>query len=133
MIVVSDPNFDEVVLTGSVDDLTGLADMVARGKGFLGSSLAAPQDGDSLAGVEVADVSRPGVYVRLDAPRGILVIDGDPAARALFSAQLHSMTAAMTAVDGGGHRHIDHFPGHPYLVEGSHPLVIGIDRNEPTR
>ncbi|MGW1998451.1 Imm32 family immunity protein [Embleya sp. NPDC001921] len=37
------------------------------------------------------------------------------------------------AAEDGGHRHIDHFPGHPYLVEGSHSLVIGIPRGEPTQ
>jgi len=131
VIVVSDPNFDEVVLTGSPEELTGLADVVARGRGFLQATPAPPQDGDSLAGVEVADASGPGVDIRVDAPRGILVIDGDAAARGLFSAQLRAMTASM-ATQGGGHRHIDHGPGHPYLVEGAHPLVVGVDPNEPT-
>ncbi|MET7303976.1 hypothetical protein [Embleya sp. NPDC005575] len=120
MILVSDPIFGEVELTGSKDELTDLAGMVARGEGFVGSEPALPQDGDSLAGVEVANATGPGVRIRLDSPRRTLVIDGDPAARALFADQPHAMIAAM-AVEGGGHRHIDHCPGHLHLVEDSHP------------
>ncbi|WP_439957425.1 Imm32 family immunity protein [Nocardia arthritidis] len=26
--------------------------------------------------------------------------------------------------EDGGHLHIDYFPGHPFLVEGSLPIVI---------
>ncbi|WP_405008443.1 hypothetical protein OHV13_33895 [Kitasatospora purpeofusca] len=36
------------------------------------------------------------------------------------------MTAAMAVEEGGGDRLIDHFPGRPYLVEGSVRLVVGI-------
>lgn len=91
-IVVSDPNFDEVELIGSVDELTDLAGTVARGEGFVGSEPATPHDGDSLIGVEVGNATRPGVHIRIDSPRRILVIDGHPTARALFADQLHAMS-----------------------------------------
>lgn len=56
----------------------------------------------------------------MDAARRILVISGDPAAREILADNLHAMG---TATDGG-HLHVDYFPGHPYLVEGSVSLVV---------
>ncbi|MFD9824513.1 Imm32 family immunity protein [Streptomyces violascens] len=131
MILVSDPVFGEVELTGSVKELARLAGAVAEGEGFISSVAATAPDRESLAGGEVRQAPGPGVLIHLDSPRRILVISGDPVARALFADNLDAMTTAMAAVDGGGHRHIDHFARHPYLVEGSMPLVVGIPGGGP--
>jgi hypothetical protein len=48
------------------------------------------------------------------------VSDGDETARAALADNLRAMAAA----EDGGHLHIDYFPNHPYLVEGSMSLVV---------
>ncbi|MFJ8620620.1 hypothetical protein ACIRD4_33025 [Streptomyces clavifer] len=118
MRLVSDPVFGEVDLTASAEELAGLASAVAEGDGFIGST--SPLDGDTVAGVEVRKASGPGIRIKLDASRQVLVISGDPGARAILAANLQSMATG----EGGGHLHIDYFPEHPYLVEGSLPIVV---------
>ncbi|MEU9979454.1 hypothetical protein [Streptomyces sp. NPDC051014] len=118
MRLVPDPVYGEVDLTASVEELAALADAVAEGEGIIGS--APPLDGDTLAGIEVRKTSGPGVRIELDASRQVLVIGGDPGARAMLAADLQHMAAAQD----GGHLHIDYFTEHPYLVEGSVPIVV---------
>ncbi|WP_327427097.1 Imm32 family immunity protein [Streptomyces sp. NBC_01236] len=95
-----------------------MANAVAQGEGLL-SSTSSPGT-DALAGVEVKDTSGPGVLIRRDAERQILVISGDSASRAVLAENLRDMATA----EDGGHLHIDYFPGHFYLAEGSLPLVV---------
>ncbi|MFI8327169.1 hypothetical protein [Streptomyces sp. NPDC085529] len=64
--------------------------------------------------------SGPGVLVQRDAERQILVIRGDSVGRAALAEQL----LAMATAEDGGHLHIDYFPGHAYLAEGSLSLVV---------
>ncbi|MGW1759653.1 Imm32 family immunity protein [Streptomyces mirabilis] len=116
--MVSDPGYTEVDLSASAEELTWLASAVARGEGLL-SSTSSP-GGDALVGVEVLKSSGPGVLIRRDAERQILVISGDSAGRAVLAEDLR----AMATVEDGGHLHIDYFPGHFYLAEGSLPLVV---------
>jgi hypothetical protein len=116
--LVSDPVFGEVDLTASAHELAALARAVAEGDGFIGS--AAPLDVDTLAGIEVRKASDPGVRIELDAARQVLVISGDPGARAVLAANLQ----AMASTEEGGHLHIDYFPEHDYLVEGSVSVVV---------
>lgn len=118
MRLAADPPFGEVDLTASVEELACLVSAVAKGEGFIGSM--SPLDGDTLAGVEVKKASGRGVRIELDASRQVLVISGDPGARAILAANLRSMATA----EGGGHLHIDYFPEHPYLVGGSLPIVV---------
>jgi hypothetical protein len=120
--LVRDPVFGEVDLTGSADDLTGLASAVARGDGFIGC--ASLPEGDSLLGIEVRNGPGPGVRIQLDAGGRVLVISGDPVARTILADNL----AAMATAEDGGHLHIDYFPEHPYLVEGSLPLAVSSPR-----
>jgi hypothetical protein len=110
--------FGEVDLTASAEELTGLAYAVAEGEGFIGST--SPLDGDTLAGIEARRASGTGVRIELDASRKVLVISGDPGARAILADNLKAMATA----EDGGHLHIDYFPEHPYLVEGSVPIVV---------
>ncbi|MEV6386905.1 Imm32 family immunity protein [Nocardia xishanensis] len=118
MRLVFDPVFGEVDLTASVEELASLAGAVAEGDRLIRST--SPSDDDTLAGVEVRKASGPGIRIELDAARQVLVIGGDPGARAILAADLQSMATA----EDGGHLHIDYFPGHPYLVEGSLPVVV---------
>lgn len=118
MRLICDPLFSEVDLLASAEELSRLAGAVANGEGLL-SSTASP-DSNTLAGVEVRKSSGPGVLIRLDAERRILVISGDYAGRAVLADNLLSMASA----EDGGHLHVDYFPGHFYLAEGSLPLVV---------
>lgn len=118
MRVVSDPGYTEVALSAAAEELTWLASAVARGEGLL--SCTSSPGGDALAGVEVLKSSGPGVLIRRDAERQILVISGDSAGRAVLAENLR----ALATDEDGGHLHIDYFPGHFYLAEGSLPLVV---------
>ncbi|MEV7347068.1 hypothetical protein [Streptomyces sp. NPDC093544] len=120
MRLVSDPVSGEVDLTATATELACLARAVAEGVGFISSVSASPLDGNTLAGIEVRKAPGSGVRIGLDARRQILVISGDPDARAVLAENLHAMVTA----EDGGHLHIDHFPEHPYLVAGSLPLVV---------
>ena len=118
MKLVRDPVYGEVDLTASAQELDRLASAVSDGDGLFSCSSA--PGGDYLAGVMVTKSSGPGVRIHLDAPHQVLVISGDEVGRAVLAGNLHAMAAA----DDGGHLHIDYFPDHPYLVEGSVPLVV---------
>jgi hypothetical protein len=113
-----DPLFSEVDLMASAEELGRLAGAVADGEGLL-SSTASPGSND-LVGVEVSKTSGPGVLIHLDPERQILVISGDSAGRGVLADNLLGMAAA----EGGGHLHVDYFPGHFYLAEGSLSLVV---------
>ena len=120
MRLVSDPVSGEVDLTATAAELTALATAVADGAGFTGAAPGPSPYGDTLAGIEVGKALGPGVRIGLDARRQTLVISGDAEARAVLADNLRAMAGA----DDGGHLHIDYFPEHPYLVEGSLPLVV---------
>jgi hypothetical protein len=70
--------------------------------------------------VEAREGTGPGVSIAVDLERQILVISGDPAARALLADNLRGMAE----MEDGGHLHVDYFPNHPFLAEGSVPLVV---------
>jgi hypothetical protein len=116
--LVCDPVSSEVDLKASAEELSRLAVAVADGEGVLRSAVS-PGSND-LAGVEVKKTSGPGVLIRLDPERQILVISGDSAGRAVLADNLLSMASA----EGGGHLHVDYFPGHFYLAEGSLSLIF---------
>ncbi|WP_405724768.1 hypothetical protein OG607_19670 [Streptomyces sp. NBC_01537] len=118
MRLVSDSVFGEVDLTASAKELACLASAVAEGDGFISST--SPLDSGALAGIDIRKAYGPGVRIDLDAPRQILVISGDPTARAILADNLQAIATA----EDGGHLHIDYFPEHPYLVEGSVSMVV---------
>ncbi|MET9611692.1 Imm32 family immunity protein [Kitasatospora indigofera] len=128
MRLICDPVYGEVDLTASAAELNRLADAVAEGKGLLSS---APSPGnDALAGIEVKKTVGPGVLVHLDSERQDLAISGDAADRVVLADNLRGMASA----EDGGHLHIDYFPGHFYLAEGSLPLVVNSPQGGmPTR
>ncbi|MEH0421704.1 Imm32 family immunity protein [Streptomyces sp. B21-083] len=118
MRLVSDPRSGEVDLTASAEELMRLANAVALGEGLVRATSA--PGSDTLTGVGVKRTSGPGALVHRDTERQILMISGDPASRAALAENLQSMATA----EDGGHLHIDYFPGHFYLAEGSVPLVV---------
>lgn len=118
MRLVSDPVSGEVDITASAEELASLASAVAEGAGFIGST--SPLDSGALAGIDVRRASNPGIQIELDASQQVLVISGDPGARAILAANIQGMATT----EDGGHLHIDYFPEHPYLVEGSLPIVV---------
>ena len=118
MRLVRDPVFGEVDLTASAEELGRLAGAVAEGAGLLDATVSA--GGNALVGVEVRKTAGPGVLLGLDPERRILVISGDSAARAVLAENLRGMASA----EDGGHLHVDYFPGHFYLAEGSLSLVV---------
>ncbi|GAB2725934.1 Imm32 family immunity protein [Kitasatospora kifunensis] len=120
MRLVPDPVCGEVDLTATATELACLASAVAEGAGFISAASVPPSDGNALAGIEVRKTLGSGVRIDLDAQRQTLVISGDADARAVLADNLHAMATA----EDGGHLHIDYFPEHPYLVEGSLPLVV---------
>lgn len=128
MRLICDPLYGEVDLTASAEELNRLAGAIAEGEGLLSST---PSPGrDALAGIEVRKTVGPGVLVHLDSERQFLVISGDSAGRAVLADNLRGMASA----EDGGHLHIDYFPGHFYLAEGSLPLVVNSPRGGmPTR
>ncbi|MGW0584755.1 Imm32 family immunity protein [Streptomyces sp. NPDC002920] len=118
MRLVSDPRYGEVDLSASAEELTCLASAVAQGEGLVSSTSSSGSN--TLAGVEVKNTSGPGGLVHRDAERQILVISGDSASRTVLAENLRAMATA----EDGGHLHIDYYPGHFYLAEGSLPLVV---------
>lgn len=102
----------------SAEELRHLAGAVADGEGLLSST--ASLGSNTLAGVQVKKTSGPGVLIRLDPERQILVISGDSASRAVLADNLLGVASA----EDGGHLHVDYFPGHFYLAEGSVSLVV---------
>ena len=118
MRLVCDPLFSEVELLASAEELSCLAGTIADGEGLLRST--ARPGGNDLAGVEVKSASGPGILIHLDPERQILVISGDCAGRAALADNLLGMASA----EDGGHLHVDYFPGHFYLAEGSLSLVV---------
>ncbi|MDQ0682408.1 hypothetical protein QF032_001456 [Streptomyces achromogenes] len=118
MRLISDAGYSEVILSASAEELTRLATAVAQGDGIVRSDTS--PGSYTLAGVAVEGTHGPGVLIRRDAGRQFLVISGDLAGRAVLAHNLREMATA----EDGGHLHVDHFPGHHYLAEGSLPLVV---------
>ena len=115
---VCDPLFREVELLASAEELSRLAGAVSDGEGLLRST--ARPGGNDLAGVKVKKTPGPGVLIRLDPERQVLVVSGDCASRAALADNLLGMASA----EDGGHLHVEFFPGHFYLADGSLSLVV---------
>jgi hypothetical protein len=119
MRIVSDPVFGEVDLSATETELIRLADLVTAGEGSL-TCESEPAESNALTAVEVTQTTDPGVRIHVDTVRSVLVISGDPAARAVLADNLHDIAQ----MEDGGHVHVDYFPDHPYLAAGSVPLVV---------
>ncbi|QYN18681.1 hypothetical protein [Amycolatopsis sp. DSM 110486] len=120
MELMSDPVFGEVDITATARELACLASAIAEGTGFISAASASSPNGHTLTGIEVKATTDSAVCIRVDAPTQVLVISGNADSRAVLAENVHAMATA----DDGGHLHVDYFPGHPYLADGSLPLVI---------
>ncbi|MEU8763562.1 hypothetical protein [Streptomyces sp. NPDC048659] len=122
MRVACDTAYDEADLAASADELHRLADAVEAGEGRLGCTTSPGSEfaPNTLAEIEVRTSPGPGVLIRLGPGRRTLVVSGDAAGREALADNLRAMASA----DDGGHLHLDYFPGHFYLADGSIPLVV---------
>ncbi len=116
------PSGGEVDLSGSADELAELATAVASGDAVVAVAATPPvADRDvALAEVLVVNDSQPQVLVRVDVERRALVIEGGLRSLDVLAGNIQGMADA----EDGGHLHVDHYPDHPYLREGSVPLIL---------
>lgn len=120
MKIEFDPSYALGDVSGSAEDLNLLARVVAEGEGVIDLPSSAATGRHDLTGVDVRDTPGPGVLLHLDASRRVLVISGDGPARTVLADNLREMAE----LDDGGHLHIEYFPDHFFLAEGSLALVV---------
>ncbi|MEV6073040.1 hypothetical protein AB0L82_41405 [Nocardia sp. NPDC052001] len=101
-----------VDITGSASEFAELAAVVARGEGRV--------ETEDLVAVEIRSDVGPGLLVRVDKPRRVLLMVGDRESRALLAEDLRDV-GSMTE---GGHQHIEYSAEFGYLREGSAPVVL---------
>ena len=128
MRLVCDPLFSEVDLRAPAAELSRLAGAVAEGEGLLSS--AASPGSNALAGVEVKKTSGPGVLIRLDRERQILVISGDSAGRAVLADNLleHRLPEPLLLPLGRGPQQLHALLGEDLLEERGREAVVRIRR-----
>ncbi|MCX4962342.1 Imm32 family immunity protein [Streptomyces virginiae] len=122
MRVLFHPDDGEVDVAGGAVELLALALALATGKGGVATTTS---DGPSFGGtdltsVEVVLTGGPGVLIRVDPERGVLVIEGDRPGLDVLADEFRS-TAEL---DDGGHQHIEYHPDHFYLAAGSLAMVL---------
>jgi len=111
----------ETALSGSPDDYTRFARILDGSGGVIeldADADVAPYD-SALSTVEVRARDTDGVVISVDGDR--LLIEGP---RKLLSVLADIVRDSAASGDPDGHVHIEYFPGHDYLGEGSVPLVI---------
>jgi hypothetical protein len=115
------PPTREIDLSGDQDDLTALAALVASASGTL-SSEAGPENpsGQIVLTCVRVQTTETMVLFKGDPDTRSLIITGSPEHLRILAENLTEMAQA----DDGGHQHIEHWPDHFYLAEGSHPLVV---------
>ncbi|MBC6468819.1 Imm32 family immunity protein [Actinomadura alba] len=116
------PPTGEVDLLADHTELTGLAFLVASGTG---TTISEDAPGDiqgqvALHHVRVRVANGEAVMITADASGRSLTITGDLRSLNILADNLHQMAEAAD----GGHLHIEHYPDHPYIGEGSLPLVV---------
>ncbi|MFC5748735.1 Imm32 family immunity protein [Actinomadura rugatobispora] len=100
--------------------LSRLASLVASGDGTLPAEEGASPYGE-IALTRVTVRTADGlVLLTADAGGRTLTISGDREHLGVLADVLEDMAASTD----GGHVHIEHYPDHPYLEEGSAPMVV---------
>ncbi|WP_306370985.1 hypothetical protein [Nocardiopsis sp. CC223A] len=66
--------------------------------------------------------------VRVSVDGGTLVIEGAPESLAVLA---ENVEVFADEAHPRHHLHVDHFPGHYYLAEGSAPVVVAFDGTSP--
>jgi hypothetical protein len=111
----------DVSVSGTRDELAGLAAIVASGSG----EVELPPEAASMAGASAAHAIR--IVVADEAGMAItrdgdaLVITGDPAALNVFSGNIKKFA---DTPEWGSHIHVEHYEGHPHIRAASIPAVI---------
>jgi hypothetical protein len=115
------PPTKEIDLSGDQADLTTLAALVASGSGTLSSDPGTDDPSGQIALTHVrVQATDTMVLIKGDPDTGSLTITGAPDHLRILAENLNEMAQA----DDGGHQHIEHWPDHFYIAEGSHPLVV---------
>ncbi|WP_338704052.1 hypothetical protein V2W30_39860 (plasmid) [Streptomyces sp. Q6] len=122
MRVLFFPDEDGLDVSGGSVELVALARALISGRGGIETTASAEPSfgGTELASVEVVGTSGPGVLVRVDSRRGVLLIEGDQPGLNAFADELRSIAE----MNDGGHQHIEYFPDHYYLASGSLAMVV---------
>ncbi|GII59007.1 hypothetical protein Pth03_73960 [Planotetraspora thailandica] len=118
----------EIDLSADRATLSHLADLLARGSGSMSADPAPnpPLGQTPLTHLSVQSVDGEPVVVVADTESHSLSIAGDSAFLKIFADNVQ----AIAEIDDGGHLHIDFYPDHPYLGEGSAPLVVNSPHGE---
>lgn len=119
----------EVEVSGTRAGLLALAG-VLRGGGDLALAPVADPAPYDRAPARLRVRLREAGRVRVSVDDTILLIEGGPGSIAVLAENVEGFAAE--ADDPRHHLHIDYFPGHFYLAEGSAPLVVGWDTSADT-
>lgn len=120
MKVMFHPPSGQVDLASTRAGLRKLAALLASGSGTMaGEQATSPWGEIPLARIAVG-TSRSRVLVSVDAAARTLSVTGAPEHLNVL-AEIVDDLAAATA---GGHVHVEHYPDHPYLQEGSFSLIL---------
>ena len=114
----------EVEVSGTRAGLLALAGVLRSGGDLALAPVADPAPYDRALvrlGVRLRRAGR----VRVSVDGGVLVVEGGPEAIAVLAENVEGFAAE--ADDPRHHLHIEYFPGHFYLAEGSAPLVLARD------
>ncbi len=117
---------DSVELTGSPGVLRALANLLGRGESEVvavpvPTTRPDPYDG-WLESIAIHPEEEPLLLIRRE--RRQLVLSGGRNSLAILADNVE--TLANSSNDGEEHMHIEYFPGHYYLREGSVPLVLDV-------
>ncbi|MFD5817335.1 hypothetical protein [Streptomyces sp. NPDC127038] len=116
---------EELELSGSPSELLALGRKLRRGEGE--AVLAKVSDpapyGRSLARIDVRQASGK-IRISSAGDSESLTVEGGLESLSLLAENIEGF--ALEA-DQGDHLHVDHFPGHDYLAEGSGSLVVALD------
>ncbi|HEV7974235.1 Imm32 family immunity protein [Amycolatopsis sp.] len=113
----------ESVLSGDAAEYAELVIVLERGHGSIAlDRIADPKPYDTaLSAIEVRESDDEAVLISVDRERETLVARGP---KPLLSVLAELVRDAAASGDPEGHVHVEYFPGHFYLGEGSESLTI---------
>jgi hypothetical protein len=123
MIVALSDTTSEAALSGKAAEYNEFAAILERGHGSLELDQAAdvtPYD-SALSAIDVDESDGDAVFILVDRDRSRLAVRGP---KRLLSVLADVVRDAATSGDPEGHVHVEYFPGHYYLGEGSVSLTI---------
>ncbi|MEU0544811.1 hypothetical protein [Nocardia sp. NPDC005978] len=105
-----------VEISGSAEELDGLAAVVARGAGRFVT--------EEITAIEVRSDESPGLLAEVDTQRRVLLLSGDRESRTRFADSL----AAVVAMNTGQPQRIEYGKDSDYLRKDSAPLLLNSPR-----